>query len=227
MKKVLCVYSGGMDSTVLLHHCIKEYDEISAITFNYNQRHNKELDYATEYFQLLKTVNYKLKEHIFLNLDLNLKSSSITNTEMELPTMSEIIGHPQPSSYVPNRNMTMLSVAAGIAEAYQIQNIVYGAVAVDNFSYWDCTQEFLDGINNILHLNRMNNITVHAPILMKSKKDIIIYGQSLGVDFAKTWTCYAGKDKACGVCPSCSSRIAGFKQAKIIDPINYAIDINW
>ena len=62
---------------------------------------------------------------------------------------------------------------------------------------------------------------------MKSKKDIIMYGQSLGVDFAKTWTCYAGKDKACGVCPSCSSRIAGFKQAKIIDPINYAIDINW
>ena len=227
MQKVVCVFSGGLDSTVLLHHCIKEYDEVYAVTFKYNQKHEKELLRASDTFNKLKSKHDKLKDHVFLNLDLNCNSSSLLNKDIELPTMSEIVGHPQPSSYVPNRNMIMTSVAASYAESIQAQNIVYGAVAVDNFSYWDCTQEFIDAMNSVLHLNRMNCITLHAPVLMKSKKHIIEYGMSLGVDFNDTWTCYAGKEKACGVCPSCSSRIAGFKHAGIKDPIEYSIDIQW
>jgi 7-cyano-7-deazaguanine synthase len=227
MQKAVCVFSGGLDSTVLLYHCIKNYDEVYALSFRYNQKHDKELEKAFHHFCKLQQQHCALKEHKFINLDLLTLGSSLTNKDLALPNMSEIVGHPQPSSYVSNRNMIMLSVAANYAETINAQHIVYGAVAVDNFSYWDCTQEFIDAINNTLHLNRMNHITVSAPILMKTKKEIIEYGVELGVDFKQTWTCYAGRDKACGTCPSCSSRIAGFKQAGIKDSIDYEIEINW
>lgn len=230
MERVICVYSGGLDSTVLLHHCIREYDEVYALTFSYGQKHIKEIEIAQSNFNQLKNLHTKVKDHTILDLGFFgclTKKSSLTNTDLNLPNMKDIVGHPQPSSYVPNRNMMMLSVAASLAEEKKATHIVYGAVAVDNFSYWDCTKEFVENINSTLHLNRMNSVTVHAPVLMKSKKEIVEMGVELGVDFSKTWTCYAGKEKACGVCPSCSSRIAGFKQAKLVDPIPYEINISW
>jgi len=230
MENAICVYSGGMDSTVLLHHCLKEYDNVYALTFLYGQKHSKEVEIASRNFNDIKNNNNRLQEHIILNLDVfnnSTSNSSLLNASINLPTMKDIVGHPQPTSYVPNRNMMMLSIAASIAENKKANHIVYGAVAVDNFSYWDCTQEFVDGVNNVLQLNRMCNIKVHAPLLYKSKKNIVLMGKELGVDFSKTWTCYKGEELACGTCPSCSTRIAGFKQANIVDPITYAINITW
>lgn len=228
MSTAICVYSGGLDSTVLLHECISTYEKVYAITFQYGQKHFKEVDVASKYIKKLN--NSKIVEHKFLDLSFfkNVAlNSSITNDSISMPTMKDIVGHPQPTSYVPNRNMMLLSIAASYAESVNANDIVYGAVAVDNFSYWDCTEEFVQNINNTLHLNRMHTTTVHAPLLYKTKKNIVELGVQNGVRFEDTWTCYEGGEVACGICPSCSSRIAGFKQAKVVDPIKYAVNIEW
>ena len=122
----------------------------------------------------------------------------------------------------------LLSIACSYAEAHNCSDVYYGAVAVDNLSgYWDCTPEFLEHINNCLGLNRMNRIQIQAPLLYKTKKDIIEMGIELGVQFEHTWTCYEGKKESCGTCPSCAARIAGFKKAGFKDPLLYSTGIDW
>ncbi|NCZ64410.1 MAG: 7-cyano-7-deazaguanine synthase QueC, partial [Cellvibrionales bacterium] len=94
--------------------------------------------------------------------------------------------------------------------------------------YWDGSVEFIHAINKVNSLNRRDRVEVVAPLITKSKKDIIDLGVSVGVDFKKTWTCYEGGEQACGECPACSSRIQGFLQAGYIDPIQYRRnDIPW
>ena len=104
----------------------------------------------------------------------------------------------------------------------------HGSALVDSQAgYWDGSAEFLQAINKVNELNRRDRVEIVAPLITKSKKDIILKGVELGVDFSKTWTCYEGKDKACGECPACSSRIQGFLEAGYIDPIEYNRDIPW
>jgi 7-cyano-7-deazaguanine synthase len=231
MSKAVVVYSGGMDSTVLLEHCIKNHDDVYALTFDYNQRHKKEIIVAEGY--MYNNHSYhgsKVKEHKIVDLSFFAKiaKSAITDTSIEVPKMKDIIGEAQNICYVPNRNMMMLSIACSYAESVGASDVYYGAVAVDNLSgYWDCTEEFIDGINNLLALNRMNRITVQAPLLFKTKKEIIEMGIELCVQFDRTWTCYKGEDVSCGTCPSCAARVAGFKKAGLVDPLPYAAIINW
>jgi 7-cyano-7-deazaguanine synthase len=225
MSKAVVVYSGGMDSTVLLHHAFKNYDEVYALTFDYNQRHKKEIEVA------MSICHPKLKDHKLIDLkffrDL-VPSSALTSDSIDVPKMKDIIGEAQPVTYVPNRNMMLLSIACSYAEAHNCSDVYYGAVAVDNLSgYWDCTPEFLEHINNCLSLNRMNRIQIQAPLLYKTKKEIIEMGIELGVQFEHTWTCYEGKKESCGTCPSCAARIAGFKKAGYKDPLLYSTGIDW
>lgn len=230
MSKAVVVYSGGMDSTVLLEHCIKNHDEVYALTFDYNQRHKKEIYVAEAYmYQHHSYHGSKVKEHKIVDLQFfrNLvPSSALTSNNINVPKMKDVIGEAQPVTYVPNRNMMLLSIACSYAEAVGASDVYYGAVAVDNLSgYWDCTPEFLEGINNTLALNRMNRIQIQAPLLYKTKKDIIEMGIELGVDFERTWTCYEGKELSCGVCPSCAARLAGWKKVGRVDPLPYASNI--
>jgi 7-cyano-7-deazaguanine synthase len=225
MSKAVVVYSGGMDSTVLLHHAFKNYDEVYALTFDYNQRHKKEIEVA------MSICHPKLKDHKLIDLkffrDL-VPSSALTSDSIDVPKMKDIIGEAQSTAYVPNRNMMMISIACSYAEAIEATNVYYGAVAVDNLSgFWDCTELFVEGVNGLLALNRMNRIQLHAPLLFKTKKDIIEMGIELGVQFEHTWTCYEGKKESCGTCPSCAARIAGFKKAGYKDPLLYSTRIDW
>jgi len=222
MSKAVVVYSGGMDSTVLLEHCVKNHDEVYVITFDYNQRHKKEIAIARSYVEEI----HSIMEHKIVDLKFFaglVPSSAITSKDINVPKMKDIIGEAQPVTYVPNRNMMLLSIACSYAEAVNATDVYYGAVAVDNLSgYWDCTPEFLEHINNCLSLNRMNRIQVQAPLLYKSKKEIIEMGLELGVRFGSTWTCYEGKELSCGVCPSCAARLAGWKKIGQVDPLLYA-----
>jgi len=225
MSKAVVVYSGGMDSTVLLHHAFKSDDEVYALTFDYNQRHKKEIEVA------MSICHPKLKDHKLIDLkffrDL-VPSSALTSDSIDVPKMKDIIGEAQSTAYVPNRNMMMISIACSYAEAIEATNVYYGAVAVDNLSgFWDCTELFVEGVNGLLALNRMNRIQLHAPLLFKTKKDIIEMGIELGVQFEHTWTCYEGKKESCGTCPSCAARIRGFADAGYIDPLPYTREINW
>jgi 7-cyano-7-deazaguanine synthase len=228
MSKALVILSGGMDSSILLHHVVKElkYDEVYAITFNYGQRIIREIECAK--YQA-KACN--VKEHKIINMDFFREistMSALTNTNLAIPKARDDIGNAQPLSYVPFRNLLLLTTAAGWAESIGASDLYYGAVQTDDFSgYWDTTSLFLNKVNDVYNLNRKNSIKVNAPFMSYSKDLVVKKGIDLQVDFRQTHTCYEGTDPACGECVSCSARIKAFIDNKTIDPIGYSKDIPW
>jgi 7-cyano-7-deazaguanine synthase len=228
MPKALVILSGGMDSSVLLHHVAHEldYKEIYAITFNYGQRIAREIECAK-----FQARDCRVTEHKIVNMDFFRdisRMSALTNTDLKIPKAREDIGNAQPLSYVPFRNLLLLTTAAGWAESIGAEDLFYGAVQTDDYSgYWDCTSLFLDKVNSLYGLNRKNNIQVKAPFMSLLKDQIVKKGIDLEVDFRHTHTCYEGTDPACGECVSCSARIKGFIDNKIIDPITYKRSIPW
>jgi len=228
MSKALVILSGGMDSTILLHHVTKRlpYNEVYAITFNYGQRIIREVDCAKT-----QALNAGVTEHKLINMDFFReisKMSALTNTDLKIPKAREDIGNAQPLSYVPFRNLLLLTTAAGWAESIGANDLFYGAVQTDDFSgYWDCTSLFLNKVNDVYNLNRKNTIKVNAPFMTWSKDRVVKEGIDLNVNFAHTHTCYEGKEVACGECVSCAARIKAFIDNKTIDPIKYAKEIPW
>jgi 7-cyano-7-deazaguanine synthase len=232
MSKCVVIFSGGADSTVILHHAIKNFEEVYCLTYNYNQRHKLEIEKAINYTADLGVgEGQKIQQHTIVDLTFYAKladSSALTNPDIDVPATKNIIGDAQNTSYVPNRNTVMLSIAAGYAEAKKAETVLYGAALADDTSgFWDCTSQYLDLYNSILSLNRKNTIQVEAPLIKMSKKEIIQYGIKLGADFSKTLTCYNGQEVGCSQCPSCSARLRGFIDAQLIDPIPYEINIPW
>ena len=226
MRKCIVPISGGIDSTVLLYHAVKsgDFDEVHAISFNYGQRHDKELDCACETAFKLK-VNYRV---IALDFFKYITTSSLTNPDIDVAKARDVLGDAQTVNYVPFRNQMMLSICCAYAESVGAETVFHGAAQVDTQAgYWDGSAEFLDSINRLTDLNRKHRIKIEAPLINKSKKEIIEWGVDLGVFFSKTWTCYEGKEKACGECTACSSRIKGFMDIGVKDPIEYSIDIPW
>jgi 7-cyano-7-deazaguanine synthase len=154
--------------------------------------------------------------------------SALTNTNLAIPKARDDIGNAQPLSYVPFRNLLLLTTAAGWAESIGASDLHYGAVQTDDFSgYWDTTSLFLNKVNDVYNLNRKNTIKVNAPFMSYSKDLVVKKGIDLQVDFRQTHTCYEGTDPACGECVSCSARIKAFIDNKTIDPIGYSKDIPW
>ena len=141
-----------------------------------------------------------------------------------MPQAKDIMGDPQSKSYMPNRNMMFLSILTALAEDNGVNMVMYGAAQADSVAgYFDGSKEFIGAINNVNILNRRHKIKIEAPLLDKSKADIIKWGLSLGVDYSKTWTCYEGKDEACGVCTACSLRLLGMIESGYKDPLKYQI----
>ena len=224
--KAVVPFSGGMDSTTILYHIKQKYDEVYAISFFYGQRHKKELDIAQK---IAKKVG--VKEHRLIDVSF-FKSlaatSSLTNEGIDVAKAKDVMGDPQTVNYVPFRNMMLLSIACAYAEAVGASTVYHGAAQADSVAgYWDGSPEFLDEINKVTVLNRRNRIGIKAPLLTMSKAEIIKFGTSLGVNYADTWTCYEGKEKACGECTACALRLKGFIDAKIIDPVKYSKEIDW
>ena len=154
--------------------------------------------------------------------------SALTNTNLAIPKARDDIGNAQPLSYVPFRNLLLLTTAAGWAESIGASDLYYGAVQTDDFSgYWDTTSLFLNKVNDVYNLNRKNTIKVNAPFMSYSKDLVVKKGIDLQVDFRHTHTCYEGTDPACGECVSCSARIMAFIYNRTIDPIGYSKDIPW
>ncbi len=232
MSKCVVIFSGGMDSTVLLHYCLTKFDEVYCLTYNYNQRHKIEIDRALDYTASLGVgEGQRITQHVVVDLGFYAQlasSSALTNPDIDVPHMKDVIGEAQTAAYVPNRNMVMISIAVGYAESIDCHDIYYGAaLADDTGGYWDCTLEFLNLFNTTLALNRKNKIRVSAPLMPKSKAEIIKWGLEMGVDYSKTLTCYNGGEKACSQCPACAARIRGWIDNKLIDPIPYSKDIPW
>lgn len=218
MKKVIVILSGGMDSTTLLHYHAKGGDQVRAVGFNYNQRHNVELFYA-------KSQCYKLSipfERVELvKLGSLLKGSSQTDMSVPVPE-----GHYSEESMkatvVPNRNMIMLSIALGIAVANKFDGVSYGAHAGDHAIYPDCREEFVNALNQAAALCDWHKVEIFRPFIKHTKADIVRLGTELNVDYKNTWTCYQGKAIHCGRCGTCVERILAFDEAGVADPVEYA-----
>ena len=157
------------------------------------------------------------------------KNQSITNNNIPVAHAKDVLGDAQTVNYVPFRNMMMLSIACSYAAAVGAEIVYHGSALVDSQAgYWDGSAEFLEQINHLTALNRKNRIKIEAPLINLSKKEIISRGLDNGVRFEDTWTCYEGKELACGYCTACSSRIQGFLDNKMKDPIEYErTDIPW
>ena len=225
-KKVIVTLSGGMDSAVLLYKAAELFREVHTVTFDYGQRHDKELVAAKK--QLLNA-KHDFPNVTFTNKLLDVKyikdiapTSSLTNDDIDTPNVKDIMGEAQPKSYVPFRNLMFISILASYAEAVTASEIWYGAAEADSLAgYWDGSAEFVNEMNNLTSLNREYKVTLVAPLIKMSKKDIILDGVSLGVNFTDTYTCYSGEYPCDAESASSSLRLKGFMDAKLRDPILY------
>lgn len=228
MKKCIIPVSGGIDSSTILYYtknARRDFDEIYTVTFDYGQRHRKEIEYAKVVTENISTRHTVLDVTFLRDI---ITTSSLTNDNIDVAKTVDVLGDPQTVNYVPNRNMILLSICTGYAESVGASVVYHGAAQVDSEAgYWDGTQEFISCMNLVNSLNRRDRVTIEAPLLQMSKQQIIKLGVDNGLDYSNTWTCYEDGEKACGRCTACSSRIKGFIDNKLIDPVQYAIDIPW
>lgn len=231
-KGAVVVLSGGMDSTIAMRLCVEKYgaENVRALTFFYGQKQSAEIRHASMSSSFLK-VKHKVCDLEVLG-SIGQGFSANLDSSIKMPTIKDVLGDPRPKTYVPNRNMILMSVAAAYAEVENIDTIIMGLQVHDEYGYHDTTQRFVDKVNSVLSENRIIKINVIAPFADISKyEEINILKQLDGsTDLLMfTLTCYNpdAEGNSCGMCPSCSERIANFAKAGIKDPIPYNIDIPW
>lgn len=215
--------SGGLDSTILTYLLVEAYgeDNVACISFNYNQRHDIELQKAKTTTKKLG-VRHKVIDTSFLG-ELVKDVSAMVKGDVATPTVQDILGDPQPVTYVPYRNMILSSLTASYCESIGFNAVAMGIQAIDSYSYWDTTPDFARSINEIFSLNRKANMRIITPFVDLTKVDEIEMGIELGVSFEDTHTCYNPTEDglSCGICPSCAERLAAFEKVGIKDPLKY------
>ena len=216
MKKAVVIYSGGMDSRTVLEKAIQDDYDVHALSFNYGQRHSVELEYAKRVTDK-KGITHKIIDITSIN-DL-LQGSSLTG-DIDIPE-----GHYEEesmkSTVVPNRNMIMLSLAIAYAVSIGTDKVYYGAHAGDHAIYPDCRPEFLERMNDVAAIANYEAVNIYAPYLDGNKETILQDGFEMGIDYVDTWTCYNGRQKACGKCGACQERLEAFKAVGRTDPLMY------
>lgn len=217
MKSIL-ILSGGMDSSVLLHHLIDEGHEVDAVSFDYGQRHRRELDAARDIAARLH-VRHDI-------VDLRVIGAMLAEGGSSLLGGSAVPhGHyadeSMKATVVPNRNMIMLAIAGGVAVARAADVVAYAAHAGDHAIYPDCRTEFADAVDAALKLCDWHGVSLLRPFVTMTKTDIAARGATLDVPFALTWSCYEGGERHCGKCGTCIERIEAFALAGVADPTTY------
>jgi len=202
VESAICVFSGGMDSTTLLYHLLERGAETLAISFDYGQRHKKELEYAARTCAKLD-VPHKI-------VDISSVKELIGGNALTDPRVAVPAGHYEEetmkATVVPNRNMIFLAVAGGWAVAEEVNLLAVAVHAGDHAIYPDCRPEFIDAFGRALRAGNYHQVTVYAPFIEMSKGEIAAEGVRLGVDFSQTWSCYEGAGEPCGVCGTCVER---------------------
>ena len=231
MNNVLVVLSGGLDSSVVTMMLVDQYgpDHVKAVTFDYDQKQRIEILKAKELCAVLYVKHTILDLRVLAEIARPL-SANIQGTDVDMPNIKEVLGDPQPVTYVPFRNMILLSLAFAEAEVQKCDKIYTGLQVHDEYGYWDTTQKFVDSMNAVATQNRQNTIEIIAPFSQLSKADEIEIAIELGqFDLLRyTMTCYEPKGLlSCGKCPSCAERIMNFMKVGRKDPIPYDIEIDW
>ena len=231
--KIISILSGGMDSSIMTIMLAKHYgaENVYPLSFDYNQKQLKEISLAQKLTKELGTAEHKILDLSILGDIVKPVCANISNTDIDMPTIKDVLGDPQPVTYVPFRNTILLTLAMSYAETIKINHIFTGLQVHDEYGYWDTTERFVKSLNDITVQNRTHRVTVEAPFLHLSKKEEleICIGLNAVSMLRNTLTCYNPDDdgKSCGECPSCSERINAFIQMGIMDPIDYQIDIPW
>ena len=222
-KTAVVLLSGGLDSSVTMAMAIDEGYTVHALTLDYGQRHQRELDAARS------MASHHGAEFKVARVDLSaFGGSALTDASISIPsdTPEDDIGDAIPPTYVPARNTVFLSMALAWAEALDADAVFIGANSVDYSGYPDCRPEYIDAMQRAVDLGTKRGvegrpIAIRAPILTYTKADIVRKGIELGVPFHLTWSCYQGRSLACGRCDSCQLRLRGFAEAGAVDPIGY------
>lgn len=214
--KVVVIYSGGMDSYTVLHKAIQAGKDVHALTFNYGQRHIKEIDVAAKVCNKLN-ISHKVVDISAIN---SLIGGSALTDDIDIPE-----GHyaedNMKATIVPNRNMILLSLAIGYAVSLGADEVYYGAHSGDHAIYPDCRPIFVAKMNEVAAIANYEDVRIITPYLHQSKIEILTDGLAMGLDYGETWTCYNGREKACGKCGSCVERLEAFEQNQATDPLSY------
>jgi 7-cyano-7-deazaguanine synthase len=212
--------SGGLDSSTCLAIAVKEYRRVEALTIEYGQSHAREVRSARSVAR-----HFRARDHRVVHLPIGpLLDSALTDPRRGIPRGGVRRGT-IPSTYVPGRNLIFLSVALGYAESRGLDTVVIGANAIDYSGYPDCRPAFFRSFERTARLATKAGVTgrtqfrVRAPLLRKSKAEIVRWGEQLRVPWALTWSCYAGGKRPCGRCDSCRLRARGFRDAGVADPL--------
>ncbi|MGE0599297.1 MAG: 7-cyano-7-deazaguanine synthase QueC [Dehalococcoidia bacterium] len=235
--QAIVLLSGGLDSTTVATHAVREGHDVRALSIGYGQRHLRELRSARAVAERLGIQLLEIDAGFYANLA---SFSSLTSEQHALPENRDEsrMAKDIPNTYVPLRNTFFVTLAAAALESWlldRIENegaapatlegaIYVGANAIDYSGYPDCRPEFYDAITEVIRLGSKVGtaydvpMRIEAPIITMSKADIVRYGSELGAPLELTWSCYAGLEWPCGVCDSCLLRAAGFAAAGVPDP---------
>lgn len=215
MKDSVIIVSGGLDSITLLYD--KAETIALAISFDYGQNHSKkELPYAEYHCQQLGIPHITIPltfMHQYFKSSLLEGAEAIPEGHYEEENMK--------STVVPFRNGIMLAIATGIAESHELKRVYIANHGGDHTIYPDCRPEFIDAMDKATSAGTFVDVRVEAPYTNISKTDIVRRGTALGIDYAKTWSCYKGSEIHCGKCGTCVERKEAFADAGVEDPTEY------
>jgi 7-cyano-7-deazaguanine synthase len=224
--KCVVSLSGGLDSTILTYLLVESLgkENVIAISYNYNQRHDIELQKAKITTTKLG-IKHAIQDISFLG-DIVKNVSAMVKGPVETPTIEDVLGDPQPVTYVPYRNLILNSLTLAYAESFQCNGVASGWQKQDTYAYWDTSEDFMKGVQNVANLNRKHGCKIVTPFVNLAKADEIKLALDLKVPFEDTWTCYNPQVVneeylACKTCPSCSERLAAFKKNNIVDLVKY------
>jgi 7-cyano-7-deazaguanine synthase len=218
MSKTLVLLSGGMDSTAALYWARQEHEVVGAVSFDYGSKHNaKEIGFATWHCGSLN-VWHDIVALPFVN---ELFASDLLQSGGAIPD-GHYADDNMRKTVVPFRNGIMLSIACGIAESRGAEALVIAAHSGDHAIYPDCREPFMTAMAAAMREGTYARIELLRPFIHFTKAAIARIGGDLGIDFAKTWSCYKGGDLHCGTCGTCVERREAFIQAGLRDPTRYA-----
>ena len=216
--KTIVICSGGLDSVSLAHRIAAEEELVALVSFNYGQRHAKELDFAARCAERLGVPHQVID---ISAIGASLGGSALTD-DIAVPD-GHYAEETMKVTVVPNRNAIMLSIAFGVAAARKADAVALAVHGGDHFIYPDCRPGFIDAFRTMqTHaLDGYAEVDLLAPYVTVSKADIVTDGAKYGTPFAETWSCYKGGERHCGRCGTCVERREAFHLAGVEDPTDY------